>query len=74
MSNAPKWLKQIDNVHLGKAVTCPNCGSTNTKTAFFRFSDGIGYGDMMCKDCEDSIHISRMKYPEDTKADITEIK
>jgi uncharacterized protein (DUF983 family) len=74
MSNASKWLKQVDNVHSGKAVVCPNCGSNNTKAVFFRFADGIGYGDMACKDCDNSLHISRMKFPEDTKADITEIK
>ena len=74
MSNAAKWLKQVDNAHLGRAVVCPNCDSTKTKAVFFRFTDGIGYGDMRCEDCGDAMHISRMKFPEDTKADITEIK
>lgn len=74
MSNVSKWLKQVDNAHLGKSIVCPNCGSTNTKAAFFRFASGVGYGDIKCGNCGDAAHISRMKFPENTQADITEIK
>lgn len=73
MNNQTKWLKQIAKVHEGKAVECPNCGSSQTKASFFRFKDGVGYGDLKCEKCGDSIHISRMKFPEDTKAKITEL-
>ncbi len=73
MNNQIKWLKQIDNVHTGKTIVCPACGSANTKADFFRFSSGYGYGDLKCKDCGDSIHISRMMFPVNTRATITEI-
>ena len=72
MNNVSKWLKQVDNAHSGKAIVCPNCGSANTKATFFRFASGVGYGDIKCRDCGDTAHISRMKFPENTQADITE--
>lgn len=74
MNNPIGWFKQIDNAHAGKSVICPKCGSKRTEASFFMFSNGIGYGDMSCKDCGDSAHISRMKFPENTKVQITYIK
>lgn len=73
MNNQIEWLKQIDKVHSGAGLVCPNCGSTKVECTFFRFSDGVGYGNMKCKDCGDSAHISRMKFPQGTKANITDI-
>ena len=55
-------------------MTCPKCGSKETETSFFMFPDGIGFGDMSCKNCGDSVHISRMKSPDQTKAKITHVK
>ena len=74
MKNPIGWLKQIDHVHAGKPVTCPKYGSKETETAFFMFPDRIGFGDMICKNCGDSVHISRMKFPDQTKAKITHVK
>ena len=74
MGNQIEWLKQIDKVHLGEAVVCPNCGSANTKVSLFRFADGVGYGDMVCAACGDTAHISRIKFPENTMANIADIE
>ena len=74
MNNQIKWMKQLDKVHTGQAMTCPQCGSTHTVAALYRFSDGVGYGDLSCKDCGDSAHISRMKFPEGTKAEIIDVE
>lgn len=73
MQHQIEWLKQIDKVHKGTSVVCPQCGSTNVKCAFFRFPDGVGHGDMKCEDCGSMAHISRMKFPENTKAAITDL-
>ncbi len=73
MNNQIEWLKQIDKVHIGKSVVCPNCGSINTNVSLFRFANGVGYGDMVCNTCGDTAHISRIKFPENTKASITDI-
>lgn len=74
MNHSIKWLKQIDKAHAGEAVICPQCGSTDTAIAFFVFANGIGYGDMRCKNCGDSVHISRMKFPTGSKANIMSLE
>lgn len=74
MNNQIKWLEQINKVHAGQVAACPQCGSINTVSTFYRFPDGVGYGDMICKNCGDKAHISRMKFPENSKAKITEIE
>ena len=74
MNNQIEMLKQIDNIHAGKSAVCPKCGSSDTESTFFMFSNRMGCGDITCKSCGESVHISRIKIPETSKAKIEHIK
>lgn len=73
MNKQIEWFKQTEKIHNGLKATCPNCGSKNTEYEFYAFEDGGGYGEVWCNDCNDRAHISRIKYPEYTKAKITNV-
>lgn len=61
------WIRQAKEAYNGDTLTCPACGSQNTKVDFYVFEDGVGYCDFICHDCGDKFHVSRIKYPADIK-------
>ena len=73
MSKHIEWIRQLYKVHQGEVVICPACGSNHTRAEFYRNADGVGFGILSGKECNDSAHLSRIKFPHDTKANITDI-
>lgn len=69
-----EWLKQIEKALQGDAMVCPVCKSDHTTAEFFRFPDGVGFCVLECKECGNTMRVSRMKFPENPKVHITDIK
>lgn len=74
MNKQREWIKQIDVIYRGEAPVCPSCGKKNVKCKFYAFPEGVGYGDIECLDCGESMHISRMSFPEYAQLEITQIE
>ena len=74
MTKQLAWLKQIDSIMQGEQPVCPSCHGNNTECRFYVFPEGVGFGDIKCKDCGEWMHISRMGFPEDTKIEITKLE
>ena len=67
-----KWLKNMENIAKGESPgKSPYCGSENTDYNCTIVIPEKRLGDMMiwCNDCMRGYHVSRMKVPEELKAD-----
>ena len=61
------WIKQLDKAYNGETLTCPVCGSQNTRVDFYVFEGNVGYCDYFCLNCGEYEHFSRIKYPDSIK-------
>ena len=63
-NSIPKWVLVFKDICNGKEPTCPCCGEHCIAHRFVAGNDRIGYAELTCKDCKQSVTLSRVMYPE----------
>lgn len=62
MVNPMKWAELLNKIYNNEPVKCPVCGSYNVEHRFYA-EDQTGCAQFECKECGETAHLSRVKFP-----------
>lgn len=66
MTNPIKWVELLNKIYSDEPVSCPICGSHKVEHRFYAEKQ-IGCAQFECKECGETAHLSRVKFPEYVK-------